>query len=81
MAHARKPKRLAEKLLRIREALGLSQKEMAERLENRRTHHHVSTYERGRSLPPLEVLLAYARVANVTMEQIVDDDDDLTLSL
>jgi len=33
MGHARpRPKRLAEKLLQIREALGLSQREMAERL-------------------------------------------------
>jgi len=80
MGHARRPKRLAEKLLHIREALGLSQKEMAERLGNRRTLHHISTYERGRSVPPLEVLLAYARLANVEMEQIIDDDDDLTLS-
>jgi hypothetical protein len=39
-----KPKRLGEKLLQIREALGLSQKEMAERLAERTgfkiTHTH-----------------------------------------
>jgi len=27
-------------------------------------------------VPPIEVVLAYARVANVIMEQIVDDDLD-----
>ena len=32
MGHKRRPKRLAEKLIQIREALGLSQQEMAERL-------------------------------------------------
>jgi transcriptional regulator with XRE-family HTH domain len=80
MGHARnKPKRLAEKLLQIREALGLSQREMAERLGNYRSHHHISKYERGRAIPFIEVLLAYSRLANVLIEQIVDDDVDLPL--
>jgi transcriptional regulator with XRE-family HTH domain len=79
MGHTRRPKRLAEKLSRIREALGLSQREMAERLENYRTHHHISKYERGKSVPPMEIVLAYARVARVQMEQIVDDDSELSL--
>ena len=74
-----KPIRLGEKLLQIREALGLSQREMAERLGIRRTHHHISKYERGKSVPPSEVMLAYSRVANVLIEQIVDDDVDLPL--
>lgn len=78
MGHARnRPKRLAEKLLQIREALGLSQGELAERLGNYRTHHHISKYERGKSVPPIEVVLAYSRLANVSMNQIVDDDLDL----
>ena len=78
MGHARpRPDRLAEKLLQIRKALGLSQKEMAERLGNYRTHHHISKYERGKSEPPLEIALAYSRLANVEVEQIVDDDLDL----
>ena len=80
MRHARnKPKRLAEKLLQIREALGLTQKEMAERIGIHRSRHHISQYERGKAIPFLEVVLAYSRVANVTMNQIVDDDLDLTL--
>jgi len=80
MGHARnRPKRLAEKLLQIREALGLSQGEMAERLGNYRSHHHISKYERGKSVPPIEVVLAYSRVANVEIEQIVDDGVDLPL--
>jgi len=70
---------LAQKLLQIRKALGLSQREMAKRLGNKLTHHHISKYERDRSVPPIEVVLAYARVANVTMNQIVDDDLDLLL--
>jgi transcriptional regulator with XRE-family HTH domain len=80
MGHARnRPKRLAEKLLQIREALGLSQREIAERLGNYRTHYHISKYERSKSVPPIEVVLAYSRLANVRIEQIVDDDLDLNL--
>jgi transcriptional regulator with XRE-family HTH domain len=80
MGHTRnRPKRLAEKLLQIREALGLSQRELAKRLGNYGNHHHISKYERGKSVPPIEVVLAYSRVANVTMNQIVDDDVDLPL--
>ena len=80
MGHARnRPKRLADKLLQVREALGLSQRELAKRLGNYRTHHHISKYERGKSVPPIEVVLAYSRVANVTMNRIVDDDGDLPL--
>ena len=80
----RRPKRLAEKLLQIREALGLSQREMAERLSDRLgfevTHKKVSQYEHGKRILHLEVGLAYARVGNVQFEQIVDDKMDLKLS-
>jgi transcriptional regulator with XRE-family HTH domain len=86
MGHARhRPKRLAEKLLQIRKALGLSQKQMAERLSERAgvkiTHKNISRYERDKSVPFIEVVLAYARLANVLMNQIVDDDVDLPLLL
>jgi transcriptional regulator with XRE-family HTH domain len=78
-----KPKRLGEKLLQIREALGLSRKEMAEQLAERTgfkiTHTHVSNYERDRMEPFLETTLAYARLANVEMNDLADDDVDLNL--
>jgi len=32
-------------------------------------------------MPPIEVVFAYARAANVQLEQIIDDDADLTLEL
>ena len=83
MRRARRPKRLAEKLIWIREALGLSQKEMAERLAERTgftiTQTYVSNYERDRVEPFLETTLAYARLANVEMNGIADDDVDLNL--
>jgi transcriptional regulator with XRE-family HTH domain len=76
-----KPKRLGEKLLQIREALGLSQKEMAKQLSERTgftiTQTHVSNYERDRVEPFLETTLAYARLANIEMNEIADDDRDL----
>jgi transcriptional regulator with XRE-family HTH domain len=82
VGHARRrPKRLAEKLLQIRKALGVSQREMAKRLQNNVDDSHVSKYERNRSEPTLRVLLAYARLAGVELAQIVDDDVDLMLDL
>jgi transcriptional regulator with XRE-family HTH domain len=82
MGHARnRPDRLAEKLLQIRKALGLSQREIAEQLSERAgvaiTHKNISKYERDKSVPFIEVVLAYARLANVEMNQIVDDYLDL----
>jgi transcriptional regulator with XRE-family HTH domain len=79
MGHKRhRPNRLAEKLLQIRKALGLSHKEMAEWLGERAgvkiTYRNVSKYERDKSVPHIEIVLAYARLANVEMNQIVDDD-------
>ncbi|HEY1403955.1 MAG TPA: hypothetical protein VGB05_07515 [Pyrinomonadaceae bacterium] len=37
----------------------------------------ISGYELGRSVPPLPILLQYARVANVHMEVLADDELDL----
>jgi transcriptional regulator with XRE-family HTH domain len=84
MGHARsRPKRLAEKLLQIRKALGLSQKEMAKRLAElagfKITSKNISKYECDRSVPFIETVLAYSRLANVLMNEIVDDDLDLNL--
>ncbi|HKP72568.1 MAG TPA: helix-turn-helix transcriptional regulator [Pyrinomonadaceae bacterium] len=74
-----KPARLAEKLLQIRNALGLSQSDMHSRLgvEDLITYNQISKYESGRREPLLMILLRYARVANVAMEAIVDDELDL----
>jgi len=71
-----RPKYLAAKLLRIRKALGLSQKQLVKRLNLKEPINHttISKYELDKNEPPLIALLAYARVANVTLEQIVDDD-------
>ena len=74
-----KPKRLAEKLLQIRLALGLSQSEMLRLLEAEEQIDYtaISKYELGRNEPSLIILLRYARVAGVHMETLVDDEMDL----
>ena len=75
----RRPKRLAGKLLQIRNALGLSQPEMLRRLgvDDQIDYTTISKYELDKNEPPLDILLTYARVAGVHMEDIVDDKLDL----
>lgn len=75
--------RLGEKLLRIREALGLSQSEMLRRLgfDDTLVYNRISDYERGNREPPLPVLLQYARVAGVCPELLIDDELDLPAKL
>lgn len=75
-----RPKRLGEKLLSIRNSFECSLSQMAEKLSNeeltvRRTG--ISQYELNDNEPPLPVLLAYARVANIYVEVLIDDKIDL----
>lgn len=74
-----RPKRLAEKLLRIRTALGISQPQMHRQLgvEDLIDYTKISTYELDKREPPLMVLLEYARIANVYVEALIDDEIDL----
>ncbi len=84
MGHARqRPKRLAEKLLQIRLALGLSQTEMYKRLdvEDEILYTRISDYELDKAEPTLMVLLRYARVAGVSMETLADDEMNLPAKL
>jgi transcriptional regulator with XRE-family HTH domain len=71
--------RLAEKLLQIRLALGLSQTEMLRRLgaEEMIVYNRISDYEIGKREPPLSIILRYARTAGVCAERLIDDDLDL----
>lgn len=74
-----KPIHLGEKLLRIRTALGLSQDRMVERLPNSNslTSASISAYELGQREPPLPMLLEYARMANIYLDVLADDELDL----
>jgi transcriptional regulator with XRE-family HTH domain len=78
-----KPDRLPEKLLQIRLALGLSQSELLRRLglEDAMDYRRISEFERGTTEPHLSVVLQYARIAGVHMEDIVDDELDLPSKL
>jgi transcriptional regulator with XRE-family HTH domain len=77
------PSRLAEKLFLIRWHLKLTQEQMVERLRSKMGQAsekipplypgHVSEYEQGKREPPLVVLLYYARLAEVPLENLVDD--------
>lgn len=71
--------RLAEKLLQVRLALGLSQTEIFRRLdvEHMIVYNRISDYELGKREPPLPILLRYARVARVPTEVLIDDELDL----
>jgi len=76
-----KPARLAEKLLAIRSSLngGASQNELIRlmRLEGELEQERISKYERGVLEPPLFVLAAYAKAANIYVEVLIEDDLDL----
>jgi transcriptional regulator with XRE-family HTH domain len=78
-----KQKRLGEKLLQVRLGLGLSQTEMLYRLgvEELIVYNQISRYESGKREPPLQILLQYARAANVSVEALIDDELDLPAKL
>src|SRR5438270_11655424 len=84
----RKPARLAEKLLAIREQLGLSQGGIIRHLglEDELERDYISKFERGILEPTLNVMLAYARAISTTgrgefLETIIDDKLDLPKQL
>jgi transcriptional regulator with XRE-family HTH domain len=78
MGSARRPRptRLAKKLRQIRVGLGLTQAKMFKLLGRTGTTlrvGHIGEFESGERVPTLQVALAYARAAEVSMEEIVDD--------
>lgn len=79
-----KPRRLAEKLLAIRNKEGCNQILMAEELSDETIHlrkSDISRYETGLREPSLIVLLRYARLANVSVESLIDDEMDLPFTI
>jgi transcriptional regulator with XRE-family HTH domain len=79
-ASRQKPKHLGEKLRQIRLSLGLSQSEMLRRLEieDEGYRNYISDFENDKREPPLPVLLRYARIANVWLDVLVDDELELS---
>lgn len=75
-----KPRRLAEKLLQIRQALNLSQNELIKELDFKEidlVQGTISTYELGKREPSLPLLLKYARLVGISVDVLVDDELDL----
>ena len=66
------PRKLARKLKQIRTDLELSQGGIADQL-GVKDRASISMYENGKREPPLTVLLAYARLAKVSVESLIDD--------
>jgi transcriptional regulator with XRE-family HTH domain len=82
-AQRSRPARLADKLMAIRQALGLSQNEMLSRLglADEFGRNYISAFELGTREPPLPVLLRYAQVAGVWVDVLIDDELDLPAKL
>ena len=74
-----KPKRLREKLVKIRKQLGLSQSQLAHRIDPEMNYTRISEFETGRRQPPILVLLSYARLAGISTDALIDDRVDLSL--
>lgn len=72
------PTRIPEKVLAIRRKLGLSQSQLAGRINPGMYYGRISDYELGKRVPTILTLLAYARVGQVPLESLVDDEMDLT---
>ena len=82
-ASKRSPTRLAEKLLQIRSALGLSQNEIISRLglADELLQASISGYELGTRIPPLHVILAYAEAAGICTDVLLNDRLNLPAKL
>jgi len=80
MAKRPVPKKLANKLAQIRADLGLSQTEMVKALNYKASPlrpAQISQFETGRREPPLMLLLAYARLAGISTDVLIDDKQNI----
>jgi transcriptional regulator with XRE-family HTH domain len=78
-----KPVKLAEKLAYIRKSLNLSQDDLVRRfgLEAYLTREEISKYERGLRVPSLPTLLKYARIVGLIVDDLIDDEIELSSKL
>ena len=70
------PKKLGKKMRQIREQLGMSQREIVKALNYTATPlraSQISQYEQGQREPTMMLVLAYARLARVSVESLIDD--------
>jgi transcriptional regulator with XRE-family HTH domain len=78
------PKYLPAKLLKIRLLLGLTQEQMAARLQHLKSPPQpgqISRFEQGKREPSLLVLLEYARMAGISIDVLADDESELPTKL
>lgn len=70
---------LPYKLKQIRLKLGFSQNELLKNIGFAETFDRstISHYESGEREPPLPVLLAYARLVNIYVDTLIDDELEL----
>ena len=75
--------RLARKLKKIRLELKLSQSQILDQLgfSDHLFRSNISQYERGDRVPSPTVLLEYARLANVGLAVLIDDNLDLPANI
>lgn len=73
------PKRLPEKLKAIRERTHLSEAQFASQVKAKDAAA-VAAYENGQGDLPVSVLFAYVKVAGVQLEDLIDDDRELSFS-
>lgn len=79
-----RPKRLAEKLAAIRNNLGLTHEELIAKLDCPDIPLYrasISQYESGKIEPPLPVLLRFARLANIYVDVLIDDEINLPMQI
>ncbi|MET0754443.1 MAG: helix-turn-helix transcriptional regulator [Pyrinomonadaceae bacterium] len=77
---AEQPKLIAQKLRQIRLSLGMTQDEMARAIERQGVkiyRAYVGLYEISERVPTVLVIMAYARIANISMETLCDDKMEL----
>lgn len=75
-----KPEKLAVKLASVRRQLGLTHEELINKLDSPNIPLYrasISQYESGKAEPPLPILLKYARLANIYVEVLIDDNISL----
>lgn len=75
-----KPKRMGEKVRKIRLELGLTQEQMFLLLKSHGAKIHVGyigLYEVDKRIPAYLVTLAYARIAGISTDVLIDDKLEL----
>ena len=78
------PKRMAEKVREIRLKLELTQEAMFDELTKQGVNAHpgyISLYEIGQRVPSLLIVLAYARIAGISTDLLIDDKLELPKKL